>query len=118
VALAVVGVAVVGATEAVSRTLRTQAAVSGHARAVALADAALDEATLLGRDSLERLAGPDVETVRLEDDVYQIVTRTTPVEDGSRLWRLEARVSWTEGSLRLATTVYRPDRSPVTGVRP
>lgn len=118
VALAVVGVAVVGATEAASRTLRTQAEVSGHAQAVALADAALDEATLLDRDSLERRSGPDVETVRLEDDVYRIVTRSRPLEDGGRLWRLVARVSWTDGSLRLATTVYRPDRSPVTGARP
>lgn len=115
VALAVVGVAVVGATEAASRTLRTQAEVSRHAEAAALADAALDEATLLDRDSLERRGGPAVENVRLEDGVYRVVTRSRPAGDEGRLWRIEARVSWTDGSLRLTTTVYRPDRSPVTG---
>lgn len=118
VALVVVGVAVVGATEAASRTLRTQAEVSRHAEAVALADAALDAASLLDRDSLEHRNGPDVETVRLEDDDYRVVTRSRPAGDEGRLWRLEARVSWTDGSLRLATTVYRPDRSPVTGADP
>lgn len=118
VALALVGLAVVGATEAASRTLRSQAEVSRHAEAAALADAALDEATLLDRDSLERRGAPAVETVRLEDDVYRVVTRSRPAGDEGRLWRLEARVSWTDGSLRLATTVYRPDRSPVTGSGP
>lgn len=116
VALAVVGAAVVGATEAASRTLRTQAEASRHAEAAALADAALDEATLMNRDSLERRAGPDRETVRLQDDTYLVVTRSRPVGDDGRLWRLETRVTWTDGTLRLATTVYRPDRSPVTGM--
>lgn len=118
VALAVVGLAVVGATEAASRTLRAQAEVSRHAEAVALADAALDEASLLNRDSLEHRDGPDVETVRLEDDDYRVVTRSRPAGDEGRLWRLEAQVGWTDGTLRLATTVYRPDRSPVTGTDP
>lgn len=112
-ALAVVGLAVVGATEAASRTLRTQHEVSRHAEALALAEAALDEAVLLERDSLERRRHATVETARLDAGDYRVTTRARPAGEEDRLWELEARVTWGNGELSLGTLVYRPGRSPL-----
>lgn len=113
VALTIVGLAVVGATEAASRTLRTQQEVSRRAEAAALAGAALDETALLEPDSLESWRDVAVEDVRLDAGDYRVATFVRPAAGSEELWRVRTRVTWSDGELDLETLIYRPERSPL-----
>lgn len=109
VALLLVGLGVVGALEAASRTLRTQADVGRHAEAASLADERLSALSLLPRDSLAACCDARWRTVRLDDRRYR--RRADVAEAGGEgLWRAAVEVAWEDGTVRLETLVYRPDR--------
>lgn len=109
VALLLVGLGVVGALEAASRTLRTQADVGRHAEAAALADERLSALALLSRDSLELCCDTPWRPVRLDDRGYRRRADVTEAE-GEGLWLATVEVAWEDGSVRLETLLYRPDR--------
>lgn len=107
VALALVGFGVLGALEATSRTLRTQAEVGRHLEAVTLADAALDRLSSLEPDSLrEEPAG--WHAIRLGPHRYRQRVGARPDSADPSLWRVTVEVRWDGGDVRLGTYLYRP----------
>lgn len=117
-AVLLVGLGVVGALEAASRTLRTQAEVGRHAEAAQLADERLQALALLPRDSLTSCCRAGWRVVELDDRRYRRRAAVVPSEAGSDLWRAAAEVAWEEGSVRLETVLYRPERAPGSGRSP
>ena len=109
VALLVVGLGIVGAVEAASRALRTQAGVGRRAEAAALADERLSALSLLPRDSLAACCDARWRTVRLDDRRSRRRSEVAEAEDDG-LWRARVEVAWGDGSFRVETLLYRPDR--------
>lgn len=118
VALLVVGLGVVGAVEAASRALGTQAEVGRHAEAVQLADERLTGLSLLPDDSLEACCAAGWRSVELGDRRYRRRSVVARSEAGPELWRATAEVAWDGGSVRLETLLYRPGTARRAGGSP
>jgi len=107
VALALVGLGVLTALEATSRTLRTQAEVGRHLEAVTLADAALDRLSTLEPDSL-REEPVGWLSVRLGPNRYRQRVGVRPDSADPALWLVTAEIRWDGGDVQLGTYLYRP----------
>lgn len=118
VALLVVGLGVVGAVEAASRALRTQAEVGRHAEATQLADERLTYLSLLPGDSLAACCAAGWRSVELDDRRYRRRSEVARSEAGPGLWRAAAEVAWEGGSVRLETLLYRPGTASRAGGPP
>ena len=114
-ALLVVALAVTGATEAGSHALRVQGDALRRAEAATLADARLQELSLLGPDSLDARASVTREEIRLGGHRFQRRSAVLPSPAAAGLWRAVVEVGWEAGSVRLETLLYRPRRDPVQG---
>lgn len=115
VALLVVALAVTGATKAGSLALRVQADGLRRAEAATLADARLQELSLLGPDSLDARASVTREEILLGSHRFRRRSTVLPSPAAEGLWRAVVEVGWEAGSVRLATLLYRPRRDPVQG---
>lgn len=118
VALLVVGLGVVGAVEAASRALRTQAEVGRRLEAVQLADERLTDLSLLPGDSLAACCAAGWRSVELDDRRYRRRSEVVRWEADPGLWRAAAVVAWDGGSVRLETLLYRPGTAPGAGGGP
>lgn len=105
--LAILGMAVVAALEVTARTLGTQASAERHLEAVALADAKLNELTLLPSDSLALYADTRSGEISLESRRYRwkAIVRRDPGE--AALWAAAVRVEWSGGEFDAETVIYR-----------
>lgn len=111
VALLLAGLGVVGALEAASRTLRTQADVGRYAEAAQLADERLRGLSLLPRDSLSSCCDARWRVLEVGDRRYRRRSDVAGAEGGPDLWRAFTEVAWQDGSVRLETLLYRPERA-------
>ena len=109
VALTILGLAVVLALEVAAQTLRAQATAEQHLEAALLAEARLNELTLLPADSLDGYGEPRVGTVSLSRP-YRWRALVLPVPDTDDLWRAAVRVEWGDGDLDVETMFFRRGR--------
>lgn len=107
VALLVVGLAVAGSLQAVSRALGSQAQATRHAEAAALAESRLNEVSLMDVDSLRELDGARRRTRTLAGRRYRQRSWARPLEE-ENLWRVTTRVEWNDGRVELETVFFRP----------
>lgn len=111
VALVIVGTVVTAAMTALGGTLRVASQVDGHATAVALADARLNELSLLPIDSLAYYAQPREGSYAAPLSSYHWRARLEQKQASTRsLLRATVTVSWPNGEYALATDFFRPDR--------
>lgn len=120
VALAVLGVTLVGALEVTSRTLRVQAAAERHLEAVALANAKLNQLATLPVDSLASYQTRRTGNVRLGGHRYAWQALARRDSSDFALWEAAVRVEWGEGEFTAETAFYRrePDRLRGAGYSP
>lgn len=107
VALLVVGLAVAGSLQAVSRALGSQAQATRHAEAAALAESRMNQVGLMDVDSLRELDGARWRTRALAGRRYRQRSWARSLED-ENLWRVTTQVEWSDGRVELETVFFRP----------
>lgn len=108
VALTVLGLALSVVVQLSALTLRTQVATARHLDAAVLADARMQQLTLLEDDSLPMYANGRWGEVLLAPNRYRWRATVSPVPGAPGLWRAAVRIAWTGGDLNVETAWYRP----------
>ncbi len=110
VALAILGIAIVGMVEASSAALRGQANARAHREAAIVADAQLSAMASASAYALDNNAGERHGVVTIGAREYRWASRARAANDSSGIWNLGVAVAWDDGRITLGTAVWRPPR--------
>lgn len=108
IALAILGLAIVGIVESASGALRGQAMGRAHREATMIADAHLSALVAVPADSLDAYRVERSGATAVRGRSYRWEVQALPVDRSKGLWNVGAAVTWDGGRVVLTSAIFRP----------